>query len=227
MYSTAVLVVHVETMVQTINTKAIWTLASVMKRPSLMVPQVSVGSVSEIDYAPLRRKGIRAVLFDKDNTLTAPYDDNIHERAEEGIKRAIDVFGIANVAIFSNSAGTRDDVGHEGAKRIERSLGLPVIRHDEKKPGGLKECLLHFGEQEPARLCMIGDRLLTDVVFGNLHGMLTIHTLPLCSGAQNSKDNWTAKVIRPVENYLLYGTSFVSRSLQRRRQPHVYWNSDE
>jgi phosphatidylglycerophosphatase GEP4 len=87
-----------------------------------------------------------------------------------------------NVCIMSNSAGTNDDVGHESAIRIERRLGVPVLRHSEKKPGGLDEVLSFFkassgGEDVPAdRLCVIGDRLLTDVVFGNLHGMLTVHT---------------------------------------------------
>lgn len=34
-------------------------------------------------------------------------------------------------------------------------------------------------------LCFIGDRLLTDVVFGNLHGMLTVHTQPLTLEGDN------------------------------------------
>lgn len=34
-------------------------------------------------------------------------------------------------------------------------------------------------------LCFVGDRLLTDVVFGNLHGMLTVHTRPLTLKGDN------------------------------------------
>lgn len=44
-------------------------------------------------------------------------------------------------------------------------------------------------------LCFVGDRLLTDVVFGNLHGMLTFHTRPLSLKG----DNLAAVVFRFLE----------------------------
>lgn len=44
-------------------------------------------------------------------------------------------------------------------------------------------------------LCFVGDRLLTDVVFGNLHGMLTVHTRPLTLEG----DNRPAAVFRFLE----------------------------
>jgi hypothetical protein len=74
---------------------------------------------------------------------------------------------------------------------------------------------------------MVGDRLLTDVVFGNLHGMLTVHTLPLCAGADNSQDNKVANVIRKVENAGLYGNWFGGRMLLKRRMAHKYWPGEE
>jgi len=36
------------TMVQSVNTKALMTLASIMRRPGLMVPHVSVSNISEV-----------------------------------------------------------------------------------------------------------------------------------------------------------------------------------
>lgn len=44
-------------------------------------------------------------------------------------------------------------------------------------------------------LCFVGDRLLTDVVFGNLHGMLTVHTQPLTLKG----DNRPAAIFRFLE----------------------------
>jgi predicted HAD superfamily phosphohydrolase YqeG len=105
-------------------------------------------------------------------------------------------------------------------------MGVKVIRHDEKKPGGLEEVLRHFGLEDPAQVCVVGDRILTDVVFGNLYGLLTIHTLPLCSGADNEKDNWTAKLLRPMENSLLYGR-WLSGTLSRRRIRHKFWEGPQ
>jgi phosphatidylglycerophosphatase GEP4 len=189
-----------------------------------MVPHVSLDNVSQLHYQALRDHcGIRAVIFDKDNTLTAPYGMQIHPDASAGLQAAKDVFGSENVAIMSNSAGTLDDPEYEDAQKIEEALGIAVIRHHEKKPGGLREVLDHFHVDDPATLCMVGDRLLTDVVFGNLYGMLTVHTLPLCKGSENTQDNTIAKAIRTVENKGLYGDWFGGRYLQKQRPSHKFW----
>jgi len=213
-------------MVQSINTKALITLATVLRHPSLLVPSVSVAHISQLNYTALYSTGVRAVVFDKDNTLTAPYENVVHPAADRGLKDAVKVFGTNKVAILSNSAGTTsDDLDFADATAIETSLGIAVIRHAEKKPGGLQEVLRHFAMEDPAELCMVGDRLLTDVVFGNLHGMLTVHTLPLCQGPENTKDNWTAKWLRPMENGLLYGRG--GRLLRNQRLTHKLWAGEE
>eukprot|EP00978_Attheya_sp_CCMP212_P024579 scaffold77469_cov50-Attheya_sp.AAC.4 len=212
-------------MVQSVNTKAIMTLASVLRRPYLMSPHVQVNNISEVNYTALRDLcGIRAVVFDKDNTLTAPYENVAHPNATAGLEDALSVFGHSHVAILSNSAGTLDDPGHKDAAEIESAMGIAVIRHDEKKPGGLKEMLDHFeGVEDASQVCMVGDRLLTDIVFGNLFGMLTVHTLPLCSGANNAKDNKIASKIRTAENKILYGDWFGGRKIQEYTLPHKVW----
>lgn len=216
-------------MVQSLNTKALLTLASVARRPSLLVPHLSVPTVSQINYQALRQHaGIEAVIFDKDHTLTAPYVNRLHALAEPGLEQCLAVFGRDRVAILSNSAGTNDDPGFADAQRVEAALGVAVIRHAEKKPGGLPEVLAHFGLDDPARVCVVGDRLLTDIVFGNLHGMLTVHTQPFADDREEAKrDNWAAKLIRPVENKVLYADWVGGRALQRRRPAHKYWAGPE
>mmetsp|Transcript_144 Transcript_144/g.328 ORF Transcript_144/g.328 Transcript_144/m.328 type:complete len:257 (+) Transcript_144:61-831(+) len=183
----------------------------------------------DVNYQALRDHcNIRAVIFDKDNTLTAPYENSLHPKARTGLQSALDAFGTDNVAILSNSAGTDDDPGYEDADTIEDSLGIAVIRHHEKKPGGLREVLDHFENvEEPSQLCMVGDRLLTDVVFGNLHGMLTVHTLPLCEGQENKKDNKVARVVRTVENKMLYGDWWGGRLIWKYKLGHKFWKGDD
>lgn len=213
-------------MVQSLNTKALLTLAHVLRNPRCLVPHVSVTNVSEVDYKSMKEEaGIQAVVFDKDNTLTAPYVNTIHDDAINGLKSAKEVFGRDNVAIMSNSAGTDDDTNYEDAKHIEDTLGVAVIIHSEKKPGGLKEVLSHFDIEDPAALCMVGDRLLTDIVFGNLYGMLTVHTLPLCKGKDNRGDNTIARIIRGMENKALYTNWIGSRILLKEEKlpKHKYW----
>lgn len=195
-----------------------------------MAPHVHVTTISDINYEALRDHcGIKAIMFDKDNTLTAPYSTNIHENAAAGLRNALDVFGHDNVAILSNSAGTKDDKNYEDAIKIERELGINVIRHDEKKPGGLQECLDHFensGVEDASQLCMVGDRLLTDIVFGNLFGMLTIHCLPLCSGSENKADNKIASIVRTIENKYMYKT-VLGTMTRKNIISHAVWEGEE
>lgn len=167
------------------------------------------------------------VVFDKDNTLTGPYENEIHPNAAQGLQFALEIFGKDRIAIVSNSAGTKDDDGYKDAIAIEEALGIKVIRHDEKKPGGLDEVLKHFGIDDPAKICMVGDRLLTDVVFGNLYGMLTVHTLPLCQGQDNAKDNKVSAMVRSAENALLYSNSNRALRYQRCKLSHKYWPGEE
>jgi len=74
---------------------------------------------------------------------------------------------------------------------------------------------------------MVGDRLLTDVVFGNLHGMLTVHTLPLCKGEDNKKDNKIANVIRTAENKFLYSNWIGGRTVRDKTLPHKVWPGEK
>lgn len=54
-----------------------------------------------------------------------------------------------------------------------------MLRHAAKKPaGGSEELESHFG-CPASQLLMVGDRYLTDIVFGNRHGMMTVRPTPL------------------------------------------------
>jgi hypothetical protein len=57
--------------------------------------------------------------------------------------------------------------------------------------------------------------------------MLTVHTLPLCSGSDNAGDNKIASSIRSVENAGLYGNWFGGRMIRNRTIPHKYWPGEE
>lgn len=206
---------------------------STQKLTFVLAPKTTTTTIisyqTEINYQALKDHcGIKAIIFDKDNTLTAPYENALHPRAQSGLQSALDTFGSKNVAILSNSAGTNDDPNFEDGAAIEKSLGIAVIKHTEKKPGGLQEVMNHFPNvDEPSQLCMVGDRLLTDVVFGNLHGMLTVHILPLCSGEENSKDNTVAKVIRAAENKFMYADWWGGRTTRSYTMKHKVWKGED
>jgi len=130
--------------------------------------------------------------------------------SQEALQRCVEVFGRERLVVFSNSAGSVDDVGHAAARSLEHSLGLPVLRHTQKKPLGFDSVMQHFREStaglaesvtDGAQLTMVGDRYFTDILFGNIHGMLTIHTSSFSS-------NGEVPVVRAIrgweERYVLW-----------------------
>ncbi|KAF9896927.1 hypothetical protein BX616_006491, partial [Lobosporangium transversale] len=117
------------------------------------------------------------------------------------------------VIIVSNSAGTKDDQDHQLAKAIETSLSVPVLRHEQKKPSGGDELLRHFSGIKPSRVAIVGDRALTDVVFGNNYGMFTILTRDVVT---EEGDNPMAIRIRRMEHRVL---AFLDR-INIKARPH-------
>ncbi|KAJ1923428.1 hypothetical protein IWQ60_005896 [Tieghemiomyces parasiticus] len=182
---------------QSWNWQGIKTVASCLHRPSLLVPHRVVPDIRAIDFAQLKAAGVRAIGFDKDNCLTAPYQTKLHGPFEDAWARCRAAFDDGHIVIVSNSAGTEaDDPGYRQAADIERHLGVPVLRHPLKKPGGGEALSQRFPNLQPAQVAFVGDRLMTDVLFGNLNGWLTIWTRQIVSA---EGDNPTAARLRRWE----------------------------
>lgn len=54
---------------QALNLPGISALFSVMRQPKLAIPHFSLRSINEVDLGLLKKRGIRYIIFDKDNTL--------------------------------------------------------------------------------------------------------------------------------------------------------------
>lgn len=93
------------------------------------------------------------------------------------------------MSILSNSVGTPDDVDYEGASLTTKNMDIPVIIHKHKKPAiDLMDEIIHhyrismdIQSIRSSEMCMVGDRLLTDIVFANRMGMLSILVAPINS----------------------------------------------
>jgi hypothetical protein len=107
-------------MVQSLNLAAIRTTVRVILRePALALPHAHVRDISELDFAKLRAAGCRGVVFDKDNTLTAPYSNEVYPRLAGALRSCVEAFGAEQVAVLSNSAGTPDDPGGVAADALQ------------------------------------------------------------------------------------------------------------
>ncbi|WVY93002.1 hypothetical protein V8G54_032090 [Vigna mungo] len=149
----------------------------ILKDPKLAMPHISVPDIRYVDWAELRRKGFKGVVFDKDNTITVPYSLKPWPPLESSLECCKLEFG-DDIAVFSNSAGLHQ-YDHDGSKArmLEGAIGIKVIRHSEFCRTA-EEIEKHFG-CEASRLIMVGDRPFTDIVYGNRNGFLTILTEPL------------------------------------------------
>lgn len=145
----------------------------------LALPHISVKDIRWIDWVELKKKGFRGVVFDKDNTLTVPYSLSLWPPIESSLDICKSVFG-DNVAVFSNSAGLYQyDPDGSKARALQEAIGIHVVRHGAKKPGGSAEDIEKYFGCSASLLIMVGDRHFTDMVYGNRNGFLTILTAPL------------------------------------------------
>lgn len=105
---------------------------------------------------------------------------------------------------------------------MESRLDIHVLRHSHKKPS--QDCLIEIldyyranGKQEEEvkanELLFVGDRILTDIAFGNLCGMATCFTKILTEEG----DNRAAKYIRRAE------VKATNKLLQRGWLPKAHW----
>ena len=202
-------------MVQSFNWPGIKLFFKVIANPNLAQPNLHVKSIDSVQWEKLvKYKNIRAVVLDKDNTFTLPYALNVHSSLQEAMNRMIRIFSLDKLAVLSNSAGTLDDVEYQEAKLVEQNTKLKVIIHNEKKPGGgSTDVLNHFkslnddkvndGSSNTLKceeIAMVGDRILTDIVYGNVNNMYTILVDPIIEKDKN--DNIFAKIIRKIERNL-------------------------
>ncbi|KAI8638820.1 HAD superfamily phosphatase [Parasitella parasitica] len=144
------------------------------------MPHIIVDDIRQINFRDLKSQAkIKAIGFDKDNCLTAPYVSTIYPLFKEAWIECKDTFS------------------KENAQKLEESLGVAVLRHDQKKPSGgqiFKERLAPIPADQVA---FAGDRILTDILFGNRNGNLTIWTRKIIT---EEGDNKAALIVSTFYN---------------------------
>ena len=170
-------------------------------------PDIRAKHIRDLDLNKLKEENkIKYIVFDKDNTI-AFHKSNVipNEEMKEILVNFSQVFGIDNIAILSNTAGSANDKNFSDLNLIEKNFGFKVIKHKYKKPSVDFEIFQHFNFnqnpilEERRSICCIGDRLFTDIIMGKEINSLTILVNPL----DNSTDNFIVKSIRKIENFIV------------------------
>jgi HAD superfamily phosphatase (TIGR01668 family) len=126
-------------------------------------------NIFEIDYEKLKKKKIKCLVFDLDNTLGL-----IHEiKCPKEVKKLLTKLK-KDFTIYISSNNTRkrilpyiEDLEIEGESFSLKPLPKGLMRI--RKKCGFKK----------SEMAMIGDQMVTDILSGNLYGVTTILVDPL------------------------------------------------
>lgn len=133
-------------------------------------PDLRVGRVQDIDLDFLRRRNIKGVLLDIDNTLVPMHVKEADENAVRWIER-LKSEGF-KVCIVSNAS-------HKRVIKFNERLKVYAF-HRASKPG-TKIFLeaLRLMDIRPEEAAMVGDQIFTDIYGGNRLNMYTILVNPI------------------------------------------------
>lgn len=154
-----------------------------------LYPDMYIESIFALDPEELKRKGIKGIICDLDNTVVRwdeaePRPDAIEwlqMMKKQGFK----------MCIVSNTLTER-------AGKVSELLLIPAI------PGAIKPSkrafirALEYLGTEPHNTAVIGDQLFTDVLGGNRVGMYTILVIPM---SQN--EFFITRIGRKLERFVL------------------------
>lgn len=136
---------------------------------SVFFPKMYQKSIYDINYKKLKKKGIKCLLFDLDNTCV-PYKEKVATLELNNLFLRLKKLGF-RVIIFSNSP----------SKRLQRFKNLGV----EYNASSCKPFSKNFYkviskyDYDVNEICIIGDQLFTDILGGNRVGIVTCLIEPL------------------------------------------------
>jgi HAD superfamily phosphatase (TIGR01668 family) len=144
------------------------------KKPEVsFLPDFTARSVADIDFALLKKLGVRHLLFDLDQTLRKPYSRRLEDAVVKLLKEVQSSRQFLSLNLVSNNQRKL----HRYSQPIDANVYQPFRRGFKliRKPNpAFFEYVLDSLNTKPEETVMIGDRLHADVLGGNRMGMYTI-----------------------------------------------------
>lgn len=139
----------------------------------LIKAHIEAPSIRQVDWRGLWTKGVRALLFDLDNTLCLWHTGDFPKTTAVLLRR-LQGQGF-RIAVLTNARLPKNSPVREALGE----LGIPLIERAKKPlPFGFRKALRLIGAS-PSEAAVIGDQLLTDVLGGKLAGLYTVLIPPL------------------------------------------------
>jgi len=156
----------------------------------LLCPSICAESVPQVDIADLKRRGIRALLLDLDNTLVRWKGWEIAPEVAAWVKEAL-AQGM-KICVVSNTRSPKR------LRQVSETLGIAHVKRGAKpRRGGFREALKLLDAQ-PGETAVIGDQVFTDILGGNRLGALTVLVRPM-----HRREFFGTKISRLFERVVL------------------------
>ncbi|HHW31765.1 MAG TPA: YqeG family HAD IIIA-type phosphatase [Clostridiaceae bacterium] len=155
----------------------------------IFFPDAYLDKVQDIDLDMLKKKNIKGLILDIDNTLVPSHVSEADDKAFQWIERLKE--NGFEICIVSNATKKR-------VEKFNEKLKVYAI-HRAVKPflGAYKRAMVLMGTK-PEETAVVGDQIFTDIYGGNRLGMLTILVKPL-----HKKEFFFVKLKRWPEKYIL------------------------
>ena len=152
------------------------------------VPDMYLKSVYDIDYAKLKKKGIKCIIFDLDNTLSAVNVDKPTKKIKDLIEDIKELN--LRVLIVSNSPKKRVEPFKEGLNVDSAYFACKPLSIKYKK-------IMNMYKLKPTEIACVGDQLLTDIFGANRLDLLSILVNPI-----GNTDFTITKFNRSIEAFI-------------------------
>ena len=151
------------------------------------VPKIYRKNIFDINYEALKRKGIKCIIFDLDNTILVFDEKEIPPRTKKLLQKLKEEF---KIIVMSNNFRSRI---LKTCKRLEVELVSFSLKPFKK---GFKKIQDKYNYSKN-EMCIIGDQLITDILGGNNFGILSILVDPI-----SQKDLKVTRINRLLEQKL-------------------------
>lgn len=174
-------------------------LLQALVRPGLLRPRLALPSLAGLDLGLLKQRGILGVVLDLDQTLCRHGQAQVHEPLLATFSALRAQFRVCLLTNPPSLAG--DPAASERYRAFEQAYGVPVVVPPRKKPhrSGFAMALERLGVPA-ASTAMVGDRIFTDILGGNLIGMFTVLVDPI---DPNDDPSWLVSLPRRLERAMV------------------------
>ncbi|HOJ78068.1 MAG TPA: YqeG family HAD IIIA-type phosphatase [Bacillota bacterium] len=154
-----------------------------------LCPKFQANSILELDLDKLSSMGIKAVIFDLDNTLVEWHQDQLNPEVIELIER-FKQKGF-KLCILSNALEYR-------VEAVAKLLDIPYVSQAIKPRKSPFIKALEILGTAPENTAVVGDQLFTDILGGNRMQLYTIWTPPL-----SDTEFFSTRAVRKLERLVV------------------------